>query len=46
MNPIDRAIYWFLIHVIPRRWHQHFPHWFKVLLNRWMKHRGDGPTDP
>ena len=41
VNPADRAIFWLLIHTIPRRWHQWFPHWLKVLLNRWMKHRGD-----
>lgn len=41
MNPADRAIFWLLIHTIPRRWHQWFPHWLKRVLNRWMKHRGD-----
>jgi hypothetical protein len=30
-----------LIYKIPRRWHQWFPHWFKVLLNPWMRKRGD-----
>jgi hypothetical protein len=41
MNPVDRAIYRFLIWAIPRRWHRRFPHWLKAILNRWMKHRGD-----
>jgi hypothetical protein len=41
VNPIDRLIFWLLVRVIPRRAHQHFPHELKVLLNRWMRHRGD-----
>jgi hypothetical protein len=41
VNPLDRLIFWLLVHLIPRRAHQHFPRWLKVLLNRWMKHRGD-----
>lgn len=45
MNAVDRTIFRFLIWAIPRRWHQRFPHWVKVLLNRWMRHRGDAATD-
>jgi len=41
VNPVDRAIFWFLIRVFPRRIHQWLPHWIKLVLNRWMKHRGD-----
>lgn len=41
MNPIDRLIFWLLLHLISRRMHQRFPHWVKALINRWMKHRGD-----
>lgn len=41
MNRGDRVIRWTLFHAIPRRWHQHFPHWLKVILNRWMRYRGD-----
>jgi hypothetical protein len=41
MNPVDRAIFWFLVTVIPRQWHYWFPRWLKRILNRWMKHRGD-----
>jgi len=41
VNALDRAIFWTLVRVIPRRAHRHFPLWLKHVLNRWMKHRGD-----
>lgn len=46
MNPVDRAILRLILIVLPFRLHRHFPHWLKVLLNRWMRHVGDAPSDP
>jgi hypothetical protein len=41
MNVADRFVYWLITHTTRRHWHQSFPHRVKVVLNRWMKHRGD-----
>lgn len=45
MNPVDRAIFRLILIVLPFWLHRHFPHWVKVLLNRWMKHHGDARTE-